>query len=118
KYAKNLNNLDYEILSIINLGNLYLRYNREKDAVEYFLQAEKLANSDKQTADRFLNTIYNNLGIIYSNNRAFDRALQYFNNALKISIEQEINHRTAINYNNIGSVREKLKENEKALEAF
>jgi tetratricopeptide (TPR) repeat protein len=103
-HARISNSKKYETLSLINLGVLYLKFNVKDEALQYFLGALQVAEDSRN--DEYLNTIYNNIGVIYSERDASD-AIDYFQKALAISIRQKNIQRTAFNRLNIGSELEK-----------
>jgi tetratricopeptide (TPR) repeat protein len=114
KTARETGDEKNEILGIINLGVLYLKFNSQEEALQYFLQALDLAQTHKR--EDFFNTIYNNIGIVYSTNNAHDKAIEYYQKALEISRKQENRHRMGVNLLNLGIEIRKKGNTEKALE--
>ena len=101
-----------QVLGTINLGNLYLFYNADEEALNYFFLSLDLARQFK--TDELLNTIYNNIGIVYSNNNDFKKSEDFFSEALAISRERNEPKRIAINLINLGNLKEQEKNVDQA----
>ena len=106
--AEALNDYKNQVLGYNNLGNLYLFYNADKEALNYFFKALDLA--ELHQIDELLNTIYNNIGIIYSTNLDFEKAEEYFTKALQISQQRKENYRVGINLINLSNIKERQKK--------
>ena len=98
--AQSRKSTKYQILANLNLGNLYHHFNLEGEALKYFLHSLELAESSDQK--QLLNSIYNNIGIIYAKNKGLAEAEQYFRLALDISREQKLKSKEGMNLINLG----------------
>ena len=104
------------VLGYINIGNLYMFYNADEEALNYFFKSLDLANQYK--IEELLNSIYNNIGIIYSSNRNFSKAEEYFTKALELSEQRGEDKRIAINCINLGIGKNDQGDPEEASEYF
>lgn len=90
-----------------NIGAIYLKISDYSVAKANFMKALNILHSfnDNLEIKAQIPSIYNNLGIVYQNQKMTDSALWYYKNALKnhLVIEQEDLFRSAI-YNNIGGL--------------
>jgi DNA-binding CsgD family transcriptional regulator/Tfp pilus assembly protein PilF len=112
-FARENNLIKYEIIAKINLGRLYYKFSEKDEALTIYLEALALAEANGDE-DR-LNSIYNNLGILYSDNKLFEEAENYFKRALYISQKLEIDYKEIINYINIASVKENRNQLDSAI---
>lgn len=102
-----------EVLATINLGLLYRTFNENEEALVYSLRSLDLALEYK--TEELYNTVYNNIGIIHSENKDFDEAYRYFKMALRISKQQKEAHRIAINLINIAEIKDEINQNDSAI---
>jgi len=100
------------ILGNINMGALHTHFSNQAVALDYFLQSLEIARREEQAV--YLNSIYNNLGIIYSENGAYDKALEYFGKALKQSRQENDSARIGINLINTGIALNQMEREVKA----
>ncbi len=114
--AKSRKEYRNQILGINNLGNLYLYYNADEEALNYFYLALDLAK--QHNIEELLNTIYNNIGIIHSSNRNFKKAEEYFLKALALSKERKEEKRIAINCINLGIGKNEQEDPDQASKYF
>jgi tetratricopeptide (TPR) repeat protein len=103
-----------QIQALINMGILYLKYNEHDEALRYLFQSLELAQKYKR--EEILNTIYNDIGVVYSTNDATPQAIDYYKKALAISEKQGNRHRIALNLLNLGTEMHKLGDDRSALQ--
>ena len=106
KRARNMGSNRYEVLAYVNLGGLYLRYNADDQALNYFLRSRDKA--EEYGLSSLLNTVYNNLGVVYTENNSPEEAADFFSQALQISRAQGENERVAMNLINLGIAESSL----------
>lgn len=102
-----------------NLGMAYERnYNLNK-AEDYHLKALKINEKFRPMSENTANS-NNNLGEVYRKKGKFELAEKYHRIALDIYIKlyQDTHPRTALGYNNVAFICEKLNKNEEALPLF
>jgi tetratricopeptide (TPR) repeat protein len=94
---------DFEtlVLAQLNIGALYYRLSDNEKALNNYFIALDLANQHQQ--HKLLNSIYNNLGIIYSTAKNTVEAERYFNQAIEISRQLNDTLKTGINLMNLGN---------------
>jgi tetratricopeptide (TPR) repeat protein len=112
--ARQRNDQLKEIQAHINIGILYLKYNEHDEALRYLFQSLELAQKYKR--EEILNTIYNDIGVVYSTNDATPQAIDYYKKALAISEKQGSRHRIALNRLNLGTEMHKLGDDHGALQ--
>ncbi len=102
------------------VGNHLLDNEYYSEALEYFdkakiIRQELLGENHPDTAQ-----IYNNIGLVYDNQRKYNRAIEYFEKALRIkfSVLGENHPAIATSYNNIGVVYKNKGEYVKGLEYY
>jgi serine/threonine protein kinase/Tfp pilus assembly protein PilF len=100
------------------LGNLYLRLEDPAKAMRYFERAFKYAKSVAQRGGSrgLMISCLNNIGLAYRNLGQYLRALDYFKQALEISIELEDPYKITAAAGNIGFTYGQLNNFSKSLE--
>lgn len=89
------------MLTYLRLGDFYSIASDPNHGIDFYLDGLKIAERDG--IDRIKASIWNNLGITYSQIDQYDKALEYTRKALAYNIK--IDHKTNISnayYNNIG----------------
>lgn len=103
----------------INLGNFNIITGNYPEALEYFRLAKDLYESASESGFKEqLARVYGSIGIVFSEQSSYDKALQYHLKALKIYEHGPDKQRLARVYNNIGIVFKSQKDSFKALEYF
>lgn len=82
------------------LGDYFYEQLRYSEALKHYLRASLAGEKNKMYTQ--LSTIYNKMGIIYSNQGKDDLSLKYFLKVAKMAEEQNKPARMAVAYNNIG----------------
>jgi tetratricopeptide (TPR) repeat protein/DNA-binding CsgD family transcriptional regulator len=96
-----------------NIGMLYSRLGDHTNAIQYFLEALKLAES--LLANDIIPGIYNNLGILYKNRNEYGEAANAFERALTL---YKVNHdfaNVAGVYTNLGNIYQHQNDFDKAI---
>ena len=109
----------------LNLGNAGILFGNYPSALENFANAQNVfeseINSDLATSKAIKNGLaraYGSIGIVFSEQSNYSKALQYHLKAVKIYEEIKDEVRAGRIYNNIGIVYKSQKEDFKALEYF
>ncbi len=112
KLREELNDIDYQMKTLSNIGTVYKEQRDPEKALDYYLQAEKLSN--KVDDRKFEASVLNNIGIIYKIMDNSEKALDKYK--LAIEIFKEIGDRKleANTYNNIAIIYDENKEFPKA----
>ncbi len=110
--AKKIKNGRIQVMTNINIGNLYAYYNADEEALNYFFLSLDLAQQFQ--TDKLVNSIYNNIGIIYSNSKNYAKAEEYFSKALALSRERNEPIGIGINLINLGNLKEQEKDVDQA----
>lgn len=115
--VKSFNNIIHEaekkqdytimVLANINKGALFYRFAEYEKALNYYFLALDIAQQNH--INHLLNTIYNNIGIIYSTNNNPEKAKEYYQAALKISKQSNDSIKIGINYLNLANHENDLK---------
>lgn len=113
KIAQENNNSKYVVKAKINLGRLYFKFNEKDEALTNYLEALAIAEDSGQ--EEILNSIYNNLGVLYSENKFYDEAENYFKRALYISRKLKVSYQEIINIINIASIKKDRDQLDSAL---
>lgn len=113
KIAQKNNNSKYVVKAKINLGRLYFKFNEKDEALTNYLEALAIAEDSGQ--EEILNSIYNNLGVLYSENKFYDEAENYFKRALYISRKLKVSYQEIINIINIASIKKDRDQLDSAL---
>lgn len=92
---------------------LYYKFNEKDQALAYYIESLELA--ELYNNEEVLNAIYNNLGILYSENDLYADAENYFKRALTLSRQKNKPSRIAINLINIASIKEAMNKFDSAL---
>ncbi len=102
----------HQVLGNLNMGVLYLRFSNDKKALNYFF--ESLRISEEASYTEYLNAIYNNIGVVYSENSSYDESLKYYKKARDFSIAQQDSIRIGISLVNVGLNYLHMHQKEKA----
>jgi len=113
KISQESNNSKYEVKAKLNFGRLYYKFNEKVEALSNYLEALTIAEANDQ--DEILNSIYNNLGVLYSENELYDEAENYFKRALYISRKLQVSHQEIINIINIATIKKDRDQLDSAL---
>lgn len=122
EFSEKSRNLEATLL--YNTGMIYDRLGKNKQAVEYFEQSLSL---DSKVSDPIQQaTRFNNICSVLRQHGQIQRALNFCNEALKISREESVRkafveksrHIEAVTLQNIGDVYSDLGETQKALESY
>ncbi len=110
--AQAANLANYQGISYLNLGEVYLSLNKTIKAIHYFEMAEKvyLPLGDKSW---LLNT-YELLGKTYYTMHAYDKAVEYYNKTIPLAAEQRLAMHLRDNYQWLGDIHSKQKKFEEA----
>lgn len=114
--AKAIEDIKNQIIGNINLGNLYLYYNSEEEGLNFLFQSLDLAQ--EHNYEELLNSIFNNIGIVYSTNGKYELAEEYFNKALTINKKRNESDKIAINLINLGNIKDETRDFKKATEYY
>ena len=116
--AQKINYSTKEYIDLLCKYGIFLcKYAYYEESIEVnlrFIQLSEETNGQNETtADA-----YNNIGVVYDYLGDYDKALEYYNKALKISkaVLGENHRDTAMSYGNIGVVYDNLGDYDKALE--
>src|SRR5690606_22948797 len=117
--SKKINFIEAEGNAYINLGNYNIITGNYPNALENFRLAKDLFEAASETNYKNeLARVYGSIGIVFSEQSSYDKALQYHLKALKIYETGDDKPRLARVYNNIGIVYKAQKDNFKALDYF
>ncbi len=111
--AKETNNVKFEILANLNLGLLYYSFGEKEQALAYYLESLDLSNKYKN--EDILNAIYNNIGILYSENQQFKEADEFFKQALGISQKLALPQKELINLINLATIKSEIDQLDSAI---
>ncbi len=116
-YDEETSNEYGKFIKLLNLANVYYIIENFEKSIQYQLEAVDLSEkTDNENIKYALGTILNNIGGNYLKMEKYDKALDYFNQSLKINIENENQKELARNYNNLGVVYENKNQLKKAEE--
>ena len=111
--------------ALLNLGNANVVLGNYLEALRYFSKAQSIfesaledTNSDTKNIKNGLARAYGSLGVVFSEQSYYAKALQFDLKALKIYEEIHDLNKCARIYNNIGVVYKSQEEDFKALEYF
>lgn len=99
--AENCDSVRIQILALNNLGNLFYFLNESDSALSYYLYAQEIAK--QKEVNSVLNTIYNNIGIIYASQGQTEEAREVLEDALALSILEKDTATMAKNYANLAT---------------
>jgi tetratricopeptide (TPR) repeat protein len=102
KEAEESDNHEALVVVLLNKGLLYYRLNESDKALDLYFEALEIAQEYK--FKRRYNSIYNNIGIVYSINKNYQKAREFFYKALNISKELKDTLRIGINELNIANL--------------
>ena len=116
--AQNVNNEEFEVLSLNMLGVVYRRKDAIKTAMDYNQQALEVAESIEDPSihiKRNINIALNSIGNLYKTLGQHDLAITQFERALELETELENKLGIAINNQNIGDCLEQIGDLDAAL---
>lgn len=102
-------------ISYIIIGVIHDRIYKYDEALEYYFNALNIANELKKAdpeADKSLNTqtLYNNIGNIYSTNEENETAIDYYLKGVESAIQRDDYGNLGVLYNNLGKMYNKLEQ--------
>lgn len=123
RITKGLKNKENESICLTNIGVIYEKIGNYDKALEYLTKALTI---DKQLGDDVyisidlnnIGTTFRTKGLISGNKEDFHRALDYFNNCLKLTKKTSARKTEVEVLNNIGTVHTDLKKYHEALKYF
>lgn len=93
-----------QYISVFNeIGGVYTKLFEMKKAKEYYLEALRYAEKDENLYSQALASIYNNLGLIESENGNYDDALVFYNKSLSVAPDS-LSESSIKTYANISSI--------------
>ncbi len=114
--ARELNN-DWELaMGYKNIGNVHVSMRNLDDGERYYRMAMKIFRALRDL--KGISSIYNNLGIIYSDRGLAKKALEHYRRSLEIEEKLRDYDGMATSYNNIGTAYVTLGDVYEALEAY
>ncbi|MFP4556184.1 MAG: tetratricopeptide repeat protein [Bacteroidales bacterium] len=117
---KNANNDSVKAQTLIDLGDA-IESSEPKRAIEYYKQALRIAEENAVENEFFqeLNiTCTRYIGIVYHNQNANDKAMEYFMRSLRLSEEHDNKGGMAASMNNIGMVHADVRNYESSIEYY
>lgn len=109
-----IKNNEGKILGLINISTVHMNFDNVGKAREYLLKA--LAITPKNS-DNYLKTIYVNLGVSYTFENQFQKAIDYYNKAIPYLERQKDHNGLAVNYHNIATAYNEINDS-KRFEAY
>ncbi len=104
------------------LGDFIYYVYYPKKAYDYSLHAEQLLDHLEYLEERFKQILYDTMGLYYKNRCSFDKANEYFNKALQISVSDTVtamtNYHKGVMYNKCNKPLEALLMIQKAKQIF
>uniref|UniRef100_UPI0030DA4447 tetratricopeptide repeat protein n=1 Tax=uncultured Planktosalinus sp. TaxID=1810935 RepID=UPI0030DA4447 len=117
--AQKINFTEAEGTAYINLGNYNIISGNYPEALEQFRMAKEVFEAASETGFKEqLARVYGSIGIVFSEQSSYDKALQYHLKALKIYENGQDRQRLARVYNNVGIVYKAQEDHFKALDYF
>lgn len=110
--AKENESYTYQILALNNIANAHLHLNQIDSAFIYYQTAMEIA--DENNLLNLKNTILNNLGILYSAKKEFEKSEACFDEAYATSVIMKDTAKMAINLVNSGSLAIQSKDYDRA----
>ncbi len=121
RLARELKDIEMEILSLNMLGVVYRRMDAIRSALDYHKEALDLADAQSTPSLEIQKSIavsQNSMGNIYLALKQYDLALEQFQKSLKVEIRLDNRLGLAINNHNIGYAKEKKGLIDEALEHY
>lgn len=88
---------------LIGAGIYYYKRGSYRVALEYYLQASKVADSLKAVGKKI--SVLNNLGVVYEALLDYEKALDYYSQATNLMQEQKLTPYAAKGYSNIAGIQ-------------
>lgn len=103
----------------INQGNMMFYQNNFEFALQYYFLATKQQEKNSQNPTNLI-SLYNNIGLVYTQTMRYSNAITFYEKALEIKNEFFSNEdeQSAIIYTNMGTVFKKLNDHNSALLYF
>lgn len=102
-----IRNNEGKILALINISTVHMNFDNVLRAREYLLKALAITPKD---SDNYLKTIYVNLGVSYTFQNDFKKAIDYYNKAIPYLERQKDHNGLAVNYHNIATAYTEMKD--------
>ncbi len=104
----------WQIIGLRSLGNIYYKQGQFDQALTSFHQGLGMARRSRKWVPE-QSKLLNNLGILYSDWKEFDKSLSHYKEALQIMDSLHNLHETSRLYNNIGNIYSNLGKYDSAL---
>lgn len=119
RLSQKINYTEAEGTAYINLGNYNIITGNYPEALEQFRIAKDVFEAASETDYKEqLARVYGSIGIVFSEQSSYDKALQYHLKALRIYEKSQDRQRLARVYNNVGIVYKAQQDHFKALDYF
>lgn len=115
-HAESRDNLSYMDIATSFLGEAYFFMDRPKDSEKYFLYLQDINKRQNDTLG--LGSAFNNLAILYSSQKQFEKALKFYHKSLEIKIRLKDFSGMSTTYNNIGVAYFRQEQYKHALEYY
>jgi len=109
--SSELENFNVQALEL--LGRVYVKQDKFEEALQEFNKAlEQIDKVSEEDRSNFLTSIYQEMAMIYTCNRDFEKALEYWKKGLDLTIETygEGDHMMEFYYSNIANILLEMKE--------
>jgi signal transduction histidine kinase len=107
-----------EVRCLNGFGLIHWNKGNHDKALNYFFKALKLNESLAEEQRVNSSLFYNNIGLIYSEKRLFQKALGYIQKGYKIRLKDKMVREQAMSLNNLGICYNNLKKTDSAIAAF
>jgi tetratricopeptide (TPR) repeat protein len=107
--------------ALLTLGNTNIINGNYPKALNYFTQAQQAFEKENRTnpaVQKALARVYGSIGIVFSEQSNYAKALQYYLRAVSITEDLKDRQKTSRLYNNIGVVYQALGDEFRALDYF
>jgi len=104
-----------QILTVINIANIYSKHEKFKEALEYYLKAADLLN-EKSYDRRYHANVLMNIGNLYQHMKDVESSLKFYRQSLDIYTELKDNKGISGCLNNMGSLYSNQGDQKKAIE--
>ena len=105
------------ILTYYQLAKIYSRLDEDQLSFKYYQKVVERLNKNNTSLSDYP-VIYNDLGHYFSSRGEYNKAITYFNRALKIFSQKHERQKMAIIYNNLGSAYQSLNKDNVALKYY
>lgn len=114
--AKEIKWLKGEAKSLLSLSSVYARQGLYNDALKLSFDAQE--KSDRLEDDKLVASINSNLGYIYLYLSDYQRALYYYQQAIKLNQKTNNEEQLVADYNSMGLISSALYKNKEALQYY